>query len=117
MNLTRRLILAFLELRVGLPLRLGFLAVLMVALPLAVVIDLGRSALWRSRLAALTISPVLRCPAGHAIEAVGHYSCPACGYVAGNIHAAAPCPSCSSLADIRCPCGRTVPHPLLGEKP
>lgn len=52
------------------------------------------------------------CPAGHVVELVGAFECPACKF-RWEGHAFEPCPACGAMAHGQCACGLTLPNVLV----
>jgi hypothetical protein len=91
---------------------LGLWVLALAVLPVTLVVDgiiaIGHTLAQRRVLARRST----RCPAGHVVDLVGVFRCPACGLTEEN-HAFAPCTACgATAAAVTCACTRSVRNPL-----
>ncbi|MDP2314915.1 MAG: hypothetical protein Q8P41_18590 [Pseudomonadota bacterium] len=110
--MTRRVLLALLEVRGGALVWCAVLLALPLLLPVAAIADLLSAQRRANEEREVLSQTEARCPRRHAVALYGAYRCAACGLTSERSGFQA-CPHCATVAAaIGCPCGLPVRNPL-----
>ena len=87
-------------------------SLILVALPMAMWIDIVRDTYRNLRAAQVLLSTQTSCPRGHVVKLRGAWQCPSCNLVSEG-HAFSECPHCGDATHaVLCACGLPAVNPL-----